>query len=91
MEIYVTQDAKPVPTKIDFCGTGIAKNGNDRHNRFHVMHFYWLIKFRHFGLNFGFRPELRISALISASRNISDFGFGISDFGFWEKQFRGHS
>ena len=33
-EMYVTQNSKLVPTKIDFCGTAIAKKGNDRHIRF---------------------------------------------------------
>ncbi|PKK62684.1 hypothetical protein RhiirC2_870071 [Rhizophagus irregularis] len=33
-EIKVTQNAKVVPIKIDFCGTAIAKYGNDRHIRF---------------------------------------------------------
>ena len=31
-EIKVTQYSKFVPTKIDFCGTAIAQNGNDRHS-----------------------------------------------------------
>ena len=31
--IYVTQDGKRVLTKIIFCGTDIAKNGNDQPTR----------------------------------------------------------
>jgi hypothetical protein len=45
-EMYVTQDSRFVPTKIDFCGTAIAQNGNDRHIRF--------------GWNYDFRLKLRI-------------------------------
>lgn len=33
-EIWVTQNSKFVPMKIDFCGMAIAKKGNDRHIRF---------------------------------------------------------
>jgi hypothetical protein len=40
----VTQDSNVVPAKIDFCGTAIAKKGNDRHIRF--------------GWNYDFRLEL---------------------------------
>jgi len=36
-EIYVTQTFKLIFTKIDFCGTGIAQKGNDRHTRNHVI------------------------------------------------------
>ena len=32
-ESDVTQNSSVVPTKINFCGTAIAKKGNDRHSR----------------------------------------------------------
>jgi hypothetical protein len=34
MEIYVIRYSRSVLTKIDFCGTAIAKNGNDLRIRF---------------------------------------------------------
>src|SRR6266542_32472 len=33
-EVIVTLSSKIVLAKMDFCGTGIAKKGNDRHTRF---------------------------------------------------------
>ena len=33
-EVIVTLSSKIVLAKMDFCGTGIAKKGDDRHTRF---------------------------------------------------------
>jgi hypothetical protein len=55
-EIYVTQDSRFVPTKIDFLWNAIAQKGNDRH----MMNLIKKLFFIRFGRNYDFRLKLRI-------------------------------
>ncbi|PKK69378.1 hypothetical protein RhiirC2_712714 [Rhizophagus irregularis] len=69
MEIDITQDSIFVPTKIDFCGTAIAKYRNDRR--------IVLTGITIFGWNYEFGRNYE---LISEKFRISDSEFRISDF-----------